>query len=93
MLKFVSRSQHAGAPDYDGYDAARDRLLQRRPGDRESELQAFAKRFDGCPAAAGPLTDALNDWADEGARQRGWCSCTAIIGASAIRSRPASTEL
>lgn len=71
MLKFVWRAEHAGAPDDADYPSARDRLFQRGETDAERELQAFAKRFDGCPPPAQPVNDAVSRWlADDGDRQR-----------------------
>ncbi len=71
MLKFVWRAEHAGAPDHDGYDQAQDRLYQRLDPYEERELQAFPKRFDGCPAPGEPVNDAVTRWlADDGDRQR-----------------------
>lgn len=71
MLKFVWRAEHAGAPDHNGYAAARDRLFQRLEPYEERELQAFAKSFTGCPAPADPVNDAVTRWlADGGDRQR-----------------------
>ena len=69
MLKLVWRAAHAGAPDHDGYDQARDRLYQRDDGGggdgtRERELQAFAKSFTDCPAPDQKVTDAVNGWRD-----------------------------
>ena len=65
MLKFVWRAEHAGAPDHDGYDRARDRLYQRDDdgsgdGAGEREVQAFAKSFTDCPAPDQALTGAVN---------------------------------
>ena len=71
MLKFVWRAEHAGAPDHDGYAEARDRLFQRLEPYAERELQAFPKRFTGCPAPAGAVNEAVTRWlGDDGDRQR-----------------------
>ncbi|MBK1699293.1 alpha/beta hydrolase [Rhodovibrio salinarum] len=71
MLKFVWRAEHAGAPDHGGYAAARDRLYQRTEQPyAEQELEAFQKRFDGCPAPGRPLGDAVQTWLADGNPQR-----------------------